>query len=91
MLANVLRDAELIDFARDAVAPLHTYLEQATDVLTAGRAARGRRRALIAGAVRHALAFSTWRSLSTNGVERTDAVKLATALVEAAANPPQAP
>ena len=95
MLANVLRDAELIDLARDAVAPLHVYLDQAAEVLTAGRAARGRRRALLEGALRHALAFSTWRSLSTNGVARSDAVKLATALVDAAAmrpaNPPGAP
>jgi AcrR family transcriptional regulator len=87
MLANVLRDAELVDFARDAVAPLHAYLDEAAQVLIAGRGARGRRRALLEGAVRHALAFSTWRSLSTNGVGRAEAVKLVSALVEAAATP----
>ena len=37
MLGNVLRDAELVDFARDAVAPLHAYLDEAAEVLTAGR------------------------------------------------------
>ena len=37
MLSNVLRDAELVDFARDAVAPLHAYLEEAAEVLTVGR------------------------------------------------------
>ena len=31
MLSNVLRDAELVDFARDAVAPLHAYLEEAAE------------------------------------------------------------
>jgi hypothetical protein len=31
MLSNVLRDAELVDFAHDAVAPLHAYLEEAAD------------------------------------------------------------
>ena len=31
MFSNVLRDAELVDFARDAVAPLHAYLEEAAD------------------------------------------------------------
>ena len=36
MYSNVLLDAELVDFARDAVAPLHTYLEEATQILTAG-------------------------------------------------------
>jgi AcrR family transcriptional regulator len=85
MLSNVLRDAELVDFARAAVAPLHAYLDDAADVLLAGRRVRGRRRQLLAGAVRHALAFSTWRSLSANGVGRSDAAKLLTALVERAA------
>ena len=42
MYSNVLRDAELVDFARDAVAPLHTYLEEAAEILTAGRPVRGR-------------------------------------------------
>ncbi len=77
MLANVLRDAELVDFAREAIAPLHTYLDEAAAVLL-----RGRRGRLPAAAVRHALAFSTWRSLS--GIKRSDAVKLVTALVRSA-------
>jgi hypothetical protein len=81
MLGNVLRDAELVDSARDAVAPLHAYLDEAAEVLLAGRRrVRGRRRQLLLGALRHALAFSTWRSLSSVG--RSDAVKLVTALVD---------
>jgi AcrR family transcriptional regulator len=84
MFSNVLRDAELVDFARDAVAPLEAYLEEAAEILTIGRRARGRRRQLLRGAVRHALAFPTWRSLATNGIGRSDAAKLVTALVEAA-------
>jgi AcrR family transcriptional regulator len=87
MLANVLRDAELVEFAREALAPLRAYLEEAAEALMAGRGARGRRRELLAGAVRHALAFSTWHSLSTNGVGRADAGRLVTALVEDAAAP----
>jgi AcrR family transcriptional regulator len=79
MYSNVLRDAELVDTARDAVAPLHAYLDEAARVL-----ARGRRRKLVAGTVRHALAFSTWRSLSANGIGHRDAVRLMTALVAAA-------
>jgi AcrR family transcriptional regulator len=85
MFSNVLRDAELVDFARDAVAPLQAYLEEAADILTIGRKARGRSRQVLGGAVRHAVAFSTWRSLSTKGMGRPDAVKLMTALVEGAA------
>jgi AcrR family transcriptional regulator len=87
MLSNVLRDAELADLARDAVAPLHAYIGEAAEILAAGRAARGCRRQLLVGALRHALAFSTWRSLTASRITRADAVVLVTALVEAAATP----
>ena len=84
MLSNVLRDAELLDSARDAVAPLGAYLEEAAEVLVTGRRVRGRRRQLVRSALHHALAFSTWHSLATGGIGRSDAVLLVTALVEAA-------
>ena len=87
MFSKVLRDAELVDSARDAVAPLQAYLEDAVEILMVGRQLRGRRRQLVGGALRHALAFSTWRSLSTNGIGRSEAVRLITALVEGAATP----
>jgi AcrR family transcriptional regulator len=83
MFGNVLRDAEVVDVARDAVAPLHEYLEAAAGVLAARRPARGRKRQLLDGALRHALAFSTWHTLTSNGMERSDAVRLVTALVDA--------
>lgn len=89
MLSKVLRDAELVELARDAVAPLHAFLREAAEVLARGRPARGRRRQLLEGALRHALAFSTWRSLAENGIARPDAVKLVAALVDAAAAPAQ--
>jgi AcrR family transcriptional regulator len=85
MFSNVLRDAEVVDFARVAVAPLDAYLDEAAEILTVGRRVRGRRRQLLTGALRHALAFSTWHSLSGNGVGRSDAARLTAALVEAAA------
>jgi AcrR family transcriptional regulator len=85
MFSNVLRDAELVDFARDAVAPLNAYLDEAAEALLIGRSARGRRRQLLRGALRHAIAFSTWRSLSANGIGRPDAAKLMAALIEGAA------
>ena len=84
MFSNVLRDAELVDFAREAAAPLREYLEEATKALLVGRPVRGRRRQLVEGALRHALAFSTWRSLWSNGIRRADAVRVISALVEAA-------
>ena len=89
MFSKVLRDAELVDSARDAVAPLHAYLDEAAEALIVGRQVRGRRRQLLGGALRHALAFSTWRSLTANGIGRSDAAKLTTALVEGAATPPR--
>jgi AcrR family transcriptional regulator len=81
MFGNVLRDAELVESARTAVAPLRAYLDEAVAVLAAGRRARGRRRALLDAALRHALAFSTWRSLAASGVSRAESVALVTALV----------
>jgi AcrR family transcriptional regulator len=85
MFSNVLRDAELVDFARDAVSPLNAYLDEAAGVLVVGRPARGRRRQLLKRALRYAIAFPTWHSLTTNEIGRTEAAKLTTALVEAAA------
>jgi AcrR family transcriptional regulator len=87
MLGNVLRDAEVVDFARDAVAPLHAFVDDAAEVLMTGRRVRGRRRQLVAGALGHALAFATWRSLAANGIGRSDAVRLMAALVEDATRP----
>ena len=84
MYGNVLRDAELVDVARDAVAPLHTYLEEAAELLTTGHPVRGARRRLLVRALRHALAFSTWQSLTAAGIARADATLLVIALVEAA-------
>jgi hypothetical protein len=66
------------------VAPLQAYLDEAAGALVAGRRARGRRRQLLERALRHALAFPTWHSLTTNGIGRSDAARLVTALVEAA-------
>jgi AcrR family transcriptional regulator len=84
MFSNVLRDAEVVDFARDAVAPLRAYLDEAAETLIAGRQVRGRRRDLVRSALRHALAFSTCRSLAANEIRRPDAVRLVAGLVEAA-------
>jgi AcrR family transcriptional regulator len=84
MYSNVLRDAELVELAHDAVAPLHAYLDEAAEALAADWPAHGRERELVTGALRHAVAFSTWRSLTTNDIERSDAARLVIALVDAA-------
>jgi AcrR family transcriptional regulator len=87
MFSSVLRDAEVVEFARSAIAPLEAYLDDAVGVLLVGWKARGRRRELLRRALSHALAFSTWRSLSAGGVARADAVRLVAALVDTAARP----
>jgi AcrR family transcriptional regulator len=89
MFSNALRDAELVDSARDAMAPLHAYLDEAAEILTTGRRVRGRRRQLVRAALRHAVDFSTWRSLAANGIGRSEAAKLVTALVEATGDRPE--
>ncbi len=85
MFSNVLRDAELVEALRPALAPLQAYLAEAAEILSAGWPARGRRRHVLAVALRHAVDFLTWRSLAADKrITRTEAVALVTALVEAA-------
>jgi hypothetical protein len=61
-------------------------LDEAVEVLAAGRLARGRKRTVLVAALRHALDFQTWRSLTrSDRITRGEAVALAGALVEAAA------
>jgi AcrR family transcriptional regulator len=89
MFSNVLRDVELIDALRPTIVPLEDYLAEAAQILAADWPARGRRRRVLAAALRHAVDFQSWRSLTAdNQITRTEAVELVTALVvEAAAAP----
>jgi AcrR family transcriptional regulator len=85
MLANLYRDAPLVEAAASQMQPLHAYVAEAARTLTAGRPARGGRRKVLAAAVRHAVDFHTWRSLArTGGVSRKQAIALARALVDGA-------
>jgi AcrR family transcriptional regulator len=88
MFSKVLRDLELVDAIRPAIAPLQHFLAETADILAAGRPARGRRRRVLDAALHHAIAFQTWRSLAADGrITRTEAVELAAALVDAATAP----
>ena len=90
MLSNVLRDLELVDAIQSTIVPLQDYLAEAAATLAAGWPTRGRRRRVLAAALRHATAFQTWRSLTANNrVTRAEAAHLSTALVEAAAASPR--
>jgi AcrR family transcriptional regulator len=81
MLANVLRDAELVDSVPDAMQPLLAFLEEARRRLAAGRP----RRRTVTAAVRHAVDFRTWQSLvREGGLSRAQAARLMASLVESA-------
>lgn len=86
MFSNILRDAELVDALRPTLVPLQAFLAEAAEILAAGWPTRGRRRHVLAAALRHAVDFPTWRSLAADRrITRAEAVELVTALVEAAA------
>jgi AcrR family transcriptional regulator len=88
MFSNVLRDAELVDALRPTLLPLQAFLAEAVEILACGWPSRGPRRRVLAAALRHAVAFQTWRSLAADtAIGRTEAVELVTALVETAAAP----
>jgi AcrR family transcriptional regulator len=84
MFSNVLRDVEVVETLRPPLAAVEALLAEMTEILAAGRTVRGRRRRVLTAALRHVLDFHTWRSLTVdNGLGRTEAVELVTALVEA--------
>jgi AcrR family transcriptional regulator len=86
MYNNILRDAELVDALGRALEHRDAFLARCVAILLAGRAERGRRRGVVEAALAHAIAFETWRSLAvTGGLPRPEVVRLAAALVAAAA------
>jgi AcrR family transcriptional regulator len=88
MWTNVLRDETLVAAVGAALAPLRAYLDDAARTLAAGWNARGRRRATLLAATRHAVDFYTWRSLAQDGgVSRAGVVDLMSAMVTRAATP----
>jgi AcrR family transcriptional regulator len=83
MLANIFRDAELVDAVPMAMEPMLEYLAEARRVLAGGWP---RRKAVSAG-IAHAVDFRTWRSLVRDGgLKRDQAIELVGAMVERAAN-----
>lgn len=87
MMGKVLRDAPL-------VAPLGELMEdrwwrrvaRMVDTLAAGRRLRGSRRERVRAALRLALDFHTWRTLTRAGLDRPAAVRLGAGIVEVAAS-----
>ncbi|WP_326565319.1 TetR/AcrR family transcriptional regulator [Amycolatopsis rhabdoformis] len=89
MLVNSLRDAPDMPAVDRAFDEFRAFLDAATALLSTGWApARGRKRFVVA-AVRHALAFDTWRSLVREaGLSTRDAAKLMATMVTAAKTTP---
>jgi AcrR family transcriptional regulator len=85
MLNNVYRDAPLVPASTEASAAFARHFESLHAALMNRRRARGRRRAVIAASIGHALDFSTWRSLTRDhGLHPNEAVRVMTALVHGA-------
>jgi AcrR family transcriptional regulator len=81
MLVNLYRDEATMPVVRERFAGFHGYIDAARDLLVRGRPERGRRRNEVRAAIGHALAFTTWRSLTREqGLEDDQAVELMCAL-----------
>ena len=63
MLANLLRDLDVVAAVQQQFAHFLTYMESARSTLMVGRRERGRAWKTAQIAVGHALSFTTWRSL----------------------------
>jgi AcrR family transcriptional regulator len=85
MLDNLLRDEDLVPAVKGQFGGFREYLAAAREVLAAGHPARGLARERRLAALGHALAFSTWRSLTRDqGLRDDQAVDLMARLVAAA-------
>jgi hypothetical protein len=86
MWTNVLRDETLVAGLGPNLEPFLAYLDDAAHALAKGWGARGRRRAMLLAAARHAVDFYAWRSLARDGgVSRAGVVELTSAMVSRAA------
>ncbi len=89
MLDALIRDETLVPAVGRQFGAFHARLDQAHDVLLAGRGVRGGRRARVSAAVRLSLKFETWRALCREGgLQDRQAADLMAALVAAAGSAP---
>ena len=86
MLDNLLRDEATMPTVQRLFGGFHDYLTAARDTLMAGRRAHGRTRQRTQAVIGHAVAFTTWRSLtSEQELDDSQAADLMCRLVAAAA------
>jgi AcrR family transcriptional regulator len=85
MMSLVIRDAPLVDSLSEQTQARLVFFDHLAETLMRGRGLRGKRRARVGAAIRHALALSTWQSLvSEQGLTNAEAVDLMTGMVERA-------
>jgi hypothetical protein len=87
MYTSLLRDEPVVAAVQRRLRDFYGYLRAIQDVLLAGRGLRGRAAARTRAAVGHAVAFSTWHSLThEQGLTDGKAAALMCLLVEGAAS-----
>jgi AcrR family transcriptional regulator len=72
MMDNLLRDAARSPAVREVLLPVYGALEDAARILLAGFTVSDAIRRVLVVAVRHALAFETWKSLTDAGARDDD-------------------
>jgi AcrR family transcriptional regulator len=90
MWTTAYRDAALVESLGAIMdAAWFAFLDRAVDVLAAGRGLRGRRRQRLLGALRLAVDFPTWQTLTSSGLRDHDAADVAATFVAATADAAQ--
>lgn len=87
MLGNVLRDAPLLPALAEVVDELWwSSIDAMVRALARGRALRGARRVRALAALRLAVDFATWRTLTESGLDDVAAAETAATAIEAVAS-----
>lgn len=81
MLEQVLRDEEEVPELAEVMEPWWDYMAEVAGGLAAGWDVGAERQRLVRCVVGHALRFSTWRTLTAEGLSDGEAAELMTALV----------
>lgn len=83
MLDNLFRDESRMPIVRERFAAVRAYFAAARDALMAGRKLRGAAKLRSQAAIGHAIAFSTWKSLTAEqGLDDRAAAELILTLLD---------
>ena len=87
MYSSLFRDEPMVPAVQRRLDDFRRYLDSVADTLMTGRGLRGRTARQTRAAIGHALAFTTWHSLTNQqGLNDEDAVDLLFTLIEQAAH-----